>query len=313
MRFLIVDEMHPSILPLLADLGIEADYEPGIDYRQAKSVIRQYEGLIIRSKFFVDAGFLQAAPRLQLIARAGSGLDNIDLVAARRQNIHIINAPEGNRDAVAEHVIGMLLALMNKVCWANREIRQWIWQREANRGEEIRGKTVAIIGYGNTGRALAKKLSGFECRVLCYDHKLTAYADKYAMEVSMDEIWDQADIVSIHLPLTEKTRRLVDYDYLKRFRKPVYFVNSARGEIVVLRDLLKALQEGIVRGACLDVLECEKFERLTEEQKQTLEALFALPQVLFTPHVAGWTRESYVRINEALVKKIRMFLQQSNQ
>jgi D-3-phosphoglycerate dehydrogenase len=313
MRFLIVDEMHPSILPLLADLGIEADYEPGIDYRQAKSVIRQYEGLIIRSKFFVDADFLQAAPRLQLIARAGSGLDNIDLVAARRQNIHIINAPEGNRDAVAEHVIGMLLALMNKVCWANREIRQWIWQREANRGEEIRGKTVAIIGYGNTGRALAKKLSGFECRVLCYDHKLTAYADKYAMEVSMDEIWDQADIVSIHLPLTEKTRRLVDYDYLKRFRKPVYFVNSARGEIVVLRDLLKALQEGIVRGACLDVLECEKFERLTEEQKQTLEALFALPQVLFTPHVAGWTRESYVRINEALVKKIRMFLQQSNQ
>jgi D-3-phosphoglycerate dehydrogenase len=313
MRFLIVDEMHPSILPLLADLGIEADYQPNIDYRQAKALISAYEGLIIRSKFFVDAGFLEASTRLRLIARAGSGLDNIDLVAARRRNIQIINAPEGNRDAVAEHVIGMLLALMNKVCQANQEVRQWIWQREANRGEEIRGKTVAIIGYGNTGRALAKKLSGFECRVICYDHKLTAYTDKYAMEVSMEEVWDQADIVSIHLPLTPKTRQLVTYDYLKRFRKPIYFVNSARGEIVVLKDLLKALQEGIVKGACLDVLECEKFERLQPEQSQTLELLFSMPQVLFTPHVAGWTRESYVRINEALVKKIRSFLQEENE
>jgi D-3-phosphoglycerate dehydrogenase len=307
-KILVVDEMHPSLLPMLSAKGIQAEYMPAIQRKDILAIIAPYDGIIIRSKTVIDEEFLTMAPRLKFIGRAGAGLDQMDLEAIAKRQIQIFNAPEGNRDAVAEHALTMLLCLFNNILQADRQVKNKIWKREANRGIELGGKTVALIGYGNTGKAFARRLSGFNCQVLAYDKYLSSYTDSYAREASLEHIFEQADIISLHVPLTRETNKLVNSEFFSRFRKNIFIINTARGEIISLRDLARAIESGKVRGACLDVLENEKLPTLSAEQDQAFGYLCQSPHVIFTPHVAGWTHESYVRINEVLVEKISSYL-----
>lgn len=304
MRILVADEMHPSLMPMLRRRGFEVTYRPDITRAQLLNDIGPYEGLFIRSKTTLDEDFLVHATRLRFVGRAGAGLDQIDVPAMVRRGIHLMNAPEGNRDAVAEHAVGLLLGLLNHLSRADQQVRQGIWQREANRGTEIGGKTVGIVGYGNTGQAFARRLRGFGCRVLAHDPYLAQWPNRAARPVPMDDLFARADVVSLHVPLTDQTRGLVNHTWLAQFQKPIYLLNTARGEVVNHADLLEALKYGRVRGAGLDVLENEKLDRLTAPQRATFEALAKLDAVLFSPHVAGWTHESYRRINRVLVTKL---------
>jgi D-3-phosphoglycerate dehydrogenase / 2-oxoglutarate reductase len=307
-NILVVDEMHPSLLPMLAAKGIQADYKPTLVRKEIMESIAPYDGIIIRSKTVIDEEVLDKAPNLKFIGRAGAGLDQMDVEAILKRNIQIFNAPEGNRDAVGEHAVTMLLCLFNNILQADKEVRAKVWKREANRGIELGGKTVAIIGYGNTGNALARRLSGFNCQVLAYDKYLSNYSNAYAQEASMEQIFEQADVLSLHIPLTAETNKLVNSGYINRFQKNIFIINTARGEIISLFDLAQAIESGKVRGACLDVLENEKLNTLTPAQEKAFEMLSGVQNVIFSPHVAGWTHESYVRINEVLVKKIATFL-----
>lgn len=308
MKVLIVDEMHPSIVEMPKSLGLEVDYFPNCSKQDVLAKVANYEGIIIRSKFPIDEEFLQAATRLKFIGRAGAGLDLIDLDACQRRNIEVFAANEGNRIAVAEHLIGMLLCLFNKINTANTEVKNYVWQREENRGEELFGKTVGILGFGNNGQAFAERLVAFGCKVLAYDKFRYGFGNQFIRECSMDEIFREADIFSLHIPLTNETNALVDAAFLEKFRKPIYFCNVSRGEIVVLSDLVKSLENSKLRGICLDVIENEKLSKLTDEQKATFERLILHENVLLTPHIAGWTHESYKRINEVLKDKISRFI-----
>jgi D-3-phosphoglycerate dehydrogenase len=216
----------------------------------------------------------------------------------------VLHASEGNRDAVGEHAIGLLLGLLRNIAKADHEVKNFVWEREANRGLEIMDKTVGIIGYGNTGRAFARRLSGFGCNVFAYDKYKANFSDTFCKERELENIFNEADILSLHIPLTGETRMLVDINYLKRFKKPIILINTARGEIVSLTAVVKALDEGVVRGAALDVLENEKLDKLTAEQREAFNSLREMSNVIFTPHIAGWTFESHVKINVALVQKI---------
>lgn len=302
---LIVDEMHPSIIPLVKGIGMEPVYRPDITKEEVKSIIGDYSGLLVRSKLTITKEILENASRLEFIGRAGAGVDNIDVDEAARRNIHLVNAPEGNMDALAEHAVAMLLTMLNRIHLSDREVRKKIWNREGNRGHELKKKTVAIIGYGYMGRAVAKRLKAFECDLIAYDKYLKNFSDEIVKEVSCEDVFEEADIISFHIPLTAETRNMVNYDYLRRFKKNVWLVNTARGEILVLKDLIRLLEEGKIQGAALDVLENEKLDKLTEEQKKNFEYLSDSDKVLLTPHVGGWTFESYERINEVLVEKIK--------
>jgi len=308
LQILIADEMFPSLMPLLEQLGFRVDYQPSITRAQMLECIGAYQGLIIRSKTVLDREMLDRAASLQFIGRAGAGLDLIDLDVVAQRNIQLMNAPEGNRDSVAEHAVAMLLCMLNHLIRADREVRQGIWKREANRGTEIGGKTVALIGYGNTGQAFAKRLSAFGCRVLAYDAHRDAYSDDCATESSMEEIFAEADVLSLHIPLNEQTRMLVNDAYLNRFRKNIYVVNTARGEVLSLEALQRGIESGKVLGACLDVLENERIHQLSPPQQATFNFLAQSDRVILTPHIAGWTHESYQRINEVLVQKIGQLL-----
>lgn len=300
--------MHPSLFAMLDNLQIVYDYLPKIKRPEIIAQIANYEVLIIRSKTAVDQEVLAAATRLRVIGRAGAGLDLIDVDEAAKRNIKVFAANEGNRDTVAEHVVGMLLTLLHKIHWADAQVRKGIWLREDNRGVELGGKTVGLIGYGHNGQATARRLSGFGVRVLAYDKYRADYADAYAQESTLETILAEADVLSLHVPLTDETYRWVNKALIEQFTKPFYFINAARGEIAVLADVLAALQQGKLLGACLDVLENEKLNQLNAEQQATFEALCQLPNVVLTPHVAGWSHESYVRINEVVVKQLKAFL-----
>lgn len=302
---LIADEMHPSLFTMLDTAGFVYAYQPKISRCELLTTIAPYQGLIIRSKTNVDEELLQQAPNLRFIGRAGAGLDLIDLAAANRRGIRVFHAGEGNRDAVAEHTVGMLLALLANILKADREVRQGIWDREGNRGYELGSLTIGLIGYGNNGRATAQRLSGFGCRVLAYDKFLVNYGDALAEEASLSQIRAEADVLSLHVPLTDETRMMVNDDFIDRFAKPFYLVNIARGEIVSLSAVVRGLESRKLRGACLDVLENEKLAKLTPDQQAAFDYLRQSSQVVLTPHVAGWTHESYVRINEVLVKQIQ--------
>jgi D-3-phosphoglycerate dehydrogenase / 2-oxoglutarate reductase len=306
-RILIVDDLHENIFPLLADLGFEVNYQPDIKREEILEIIKNYEGLIIRSKTKVDAAFLSHCDKLEFIGRAGAGLDLIDLEEVNNRNIKVFAANEGNADAVAEHTMGMILMLFNKLNWADAEVRQRVWERERNRGIELKGMTIGIIGYGNMGIALAQRLMGFGVDVLAYDkvEKKDYEYGLYAKKATIEEVFEETNLLSIHVPLTDETRMMFNDDFLSKFKKNIFIVNTSRGEVASTTSILKGLQSGKIRGACLDVLENEKLSMLTPEQEEVYTQLFHMKNVVLTPHIAGWTVESYRKINEVLVEKIR--------
>ncbi|RFS14092.1 phosphoglycerate dehydrogenase [Emticicia sp. C21] len=297
--------MHVSLIPMLEKIGFTPDYQPKIKRQEIIDILGNYEGLLIRSKTKVDEELLKNAHQLKFIGRAGAGIDLIDEVVAAEKGITVFAANEGNRVAVAEHVIGMLLVLFNNLQIADRQVREGKWLREENRGYELLGKTVGIIGYGNNGSETAKRLAAFGCKVLAYDKYKVGFSDECATESTMQDIFDQADILSLHIPLTKETFQLVTPEFLNSFANDIYFVNASRGEVAVLDAVLEGLNSGKIKGACLDVLENEKLSQLTPVQKDIFEQLIKSDKVIFSPHIAGWTHESYVRINEVLIEKIQ--------
>ena len=307
MNILHIDKNHPLMLSQLAAQGFE-NYE---DYTSSKESIEakiaDYEGIIIRSRFTIDRTFLDKATRLKFIGRVGAGLENIDVAYAESKGITLIAAPEGNRNAVGEHALGMLLALLNKFKKANNEIRNGKWLREENRGWELDGKTVGIIGYGNMGKSFAKKLRGFDCSVICYDI-LPNKGDENAKQVTLVDFFRQADVVSLHTPQTPQTIGMVNEVVINSFAKSFWFLNTARGKSVVTDDLVRALQSGKVLGAGLDVLEYEKasFEDFfsDEQMPQSFKYLLEADNVILTPHIAGWTLESKEKLAQIIVDKI---------
>ena len=306
MKVLAVDTNHPILLEKLKKSGFNITE----DYASSKSEIEQkitdYDGLIIRSRFPIDKTFLDKAENLKFIGRVGAGLENIDLEYAEQKGIKCFNAPEGNRDAVAEHALGMLLSIMNRFWIANNEVNNGFWKREENRGEEIKGKVVALIGYGNMGKAFAKRLKGFDCEVICYDIKPNV-GDENCRQTTMNEVFERADILSLHIPQTPETLGLVNDEYLSNFKKNIYFINTARGKSVITEGLVKHLKLGKVKAAGLDVLEQEKasFEALHQsEMPESLKYLIKAENVLLTPHIAGWTHESKYKLAEVIADKI---------
>ncbi len=304
MNILITDSIHLSFFKEMENTAFEIDYRPEITQEQIMEIIQDYEGIIINSKTQADRKMMEKGEKLKFIARMGSGMEIVDVEFAKEKGIACINTPEGNRDAVAEQAVGMLLSMFCHLHTADREVRNYEWEREKNRGIELGGKTVGIYGYGNTGSAFAKRLTGFDVQVLAYDKYKTGIAQGHVKESTPEEIFENADVLSIHLPLTEETRHLVDYEFLNRFKKHFWLINTARGQHVKTVDLLRAIREGKVFGAALDVLENEKIHALSPEQKDWFEALIAERKVLLTPHTAGLTRESKEKIARGLATKI---------
>ncbi len=304
-QVLFLEEVHEVLEQRLMAAGYVCLH----DYQcSASELLKNHasiDGIVLRSRMVLSRDILSALPRLKFIARSGSGLENIDLPAASELNIEVFSSPEGNRDAVGEHVIGMLLTLFNRLHLANQEVKSGLWHRESNRGYELKGKTIGILGYGHMGSALALKLTGFDMRILAFDKYKTLGVSEPALQVSEDEIFRQADIVSLHLPLSDETIGYVDDDFFRQFQKPIYLVNTARGKHVKTSSLLNALHTGKVKGACLDVLEYESptLEGITSNSDH-LAMLKADHRVLITPHVAGWTHESYFKLSQVLADKI---------
>ena len=306
---LVVDEMHSSLQPLLQSIGIEVDYQPTLTAAEVPAALaaQPYEGLVVRSKLRVTADLLAHGPHLRYVARAGAGTDNIDEAAMVAAGVTLLNAPEGNRDAVGEFAVGLLLTLLRNIARADHEVRQGLWLREANRGEEIGGKTIGLLGYGHMGRALARRLSAFGCTVLTHDSNPAVVADQYTMLVPLAELQARADVLSLHIPYSPANHHFVNEAFLAAFTKPIWVLNTARGEVLNHAALVAGLQAGTVRGAALDVLDNEKLRQLTAAQQATFDFLKTAANVVLTPHVSGWTHESYARINEVLVEKIRAF------
>ena len=307
MKILLLDKNHPLITEQLSEKGFVLEEDLSSSYEQVLEKIHLYEGVIIRSRIPLDAHFLEKAKNLKFIARVGAGMENIDTAKAQELGIKLINSPEGNKDAVAEHVIGTLLVLMNRLFISSNEVKKGIWLREENRGEEILGKTFGIIGYGNMGKAVAKRLSGFGCKTIFYDIKPNL-SDEFATQVSLQELQENADILSLHTPLTEDTLYMIDEEFISKMKKNFYFINTARGKNLKTSALVNALKSGKIKGACLDVLEYEKtsFENL-EMKNEDLEYLLNSEKVIITPHIAGWTHESKIKLAQVIVDKILAF------
>ena len=311
-KILVTEDIHQIYFDELASANILVDDRSNVNSRdELKAILPLYDGMLVRSKFFVDEDLIASAKNLKMIARAGAGMDNIDEVYCQANGITLINAPEGNRDAVAEHVIGMLLNLMRNISKSNAEIKNGIWLREENRGIEIGGKTIGIIGYGNTGKALAKKLSGFGVQVIAYDKYLTNYSDQFAQEVSLNELQNSADIISIHVPLTVETKYLIDADFLSNLKTGVVILNASRGPVLQTAALIQNIKSGKVAYAALDVLENEKIDQLDAAQQREFDQLCKESKVLLTSHIAGWTDASYYKIASILAQKTIQFLQQA--
>lgn len=309
MKVAFLDTVHPILWERLSTNGYLCSDLSSVSVDELKKSVADTDGLVIRSRLPINEEFLKNCPNLKFIARSGAGMENIDERYCNDNNIVLFNAPEGNRNAVAEHAIGMLLSLFNKLHTADREIRNGIWKREENRGYELEGKTVGIIGFGNNGSLFAKRLQGFDVHVLAYDKYKEAYAAYGALESSMSEIFENADIVSVHIPQNEETIGLVNDDFLNKFKKPIYLVNLSRGKIVSTSAINRALESGKVRGACLDVLEFEKtsFENMFDEggaMPAEFKKLIDSDKVLLSPHVGGWTHESYFKLSNVLADKI---------
>ena len=311
MKILLLDSNHPLITEQLLAKGFILEEDFTSSYDEVLQKINQYDGIIIRSRIPLDKNFLENAQNLKFIARVGAGMENIDLEVAKNLGISLINSPEGNRDAVAEHVVAMLLILMNRLFIASEEVKNGIWKREENRGDELLGKTFGIIGYGNMGKATAKRLSGFGVEVIFYDI-LPNLEDEFAKQVSLEELQERADILSLHIPLDASTEFLVDENFISKMKKNFYLVNTARGKNVKTSALVDALKSGKVKAAALDVLEYEKssFENLdtstslSTRNKEDLQFLLDSEQVIVTPHIAGWTHQSKEKLAQFIVDKI---------
>ncbi len=307
MKILHIDSNHPLLIEMLVDAGFQNDENYKASKLEIERIISEYDGIVIRSRLDIDRQFLEAAKNLKFIARVGAGLESIDTEYAEVLGIKLIAAPEGNRNAVGEHTLGLLLALMNNITRANREVKSGQWNREANRGSEIDGKTVGIIGYGNMGKSFAKILRGFDCHVLCYDIKETV-GDENAQQVSLEELQKRSDVLSLHTPWTPLTDKMVDSDFINSFSKPFWLINTARGKSVSTADLVEALNSGKILGAGLDVLEYEKssFETLFDSDNfpSALKDLFEMDNVILSPHIAGWTVESKIGLARTIAQKI---------
>ncbi|MGE9616158.1 MAG: NAD(P)-dependent oxidoreductase [Solitalea-like symbiont of Acarus siro] len=298
-KILIVDDLHPILLDLLKSYFV-LDYRPTIGLEEAASIIMDYNGLIIRSKFNVSHEFLEKAQNLEFIARAGAGIDNIDEKAIIKTRVKILNASEANRDAVAEHALGLLLSLLNNINTSNTQVKDGKWIREGNRGYELNNKTVGIIGYGNTGSSFAKLLRDFNVKILAHDKYKTKFGNGYVNESSLQELLKESDIISLHIPLTEETKYYADNNFFSSLDKPIWFLNTSRGKIVNISALLKAMKAKKILGAALDVLEQEP-----PRDADWFNDLVNNDKVLLTPHIAGWTYESYKKISIVLANKIK--------
>lgn len=304
MKILLLDKNHPLITEQLLAKNFILEEDFISSYDEVCDIIENYDGIIIRSRIPMDRNLLEKGRNLKFIARVGAGMENIDVKAAREFGIQLINSPEGNRDSVAEHVLGMLLILMNRLFIASQEVKNGIWKREENRGDELLGKTVGLIGYGNMGKATAKRFSGFGCKVIFHDI-IPGLSDEYATQVSLEELKKTADVVSLHIPLTSETHYLIDEKFISEMKNNFYFINTARGRNVETKSLVDALKSGKIKGACLDVLEYEKssFEHL-ETENEDLQYLLESEKVIVTPHIAGWTHQSKEKLAQVIVDKI---------
>ncbi|OBQ57125.1 2-hydroxyacid dehydrogenase [Tamlana sp. s12] len=307
MKVLHLDTNHELLIDQLNALGFENHEDYTSSKTEIEAKMHEYDGIVLRSRFTIDKTFLDAASHLKFIGRVGAGLENIDCDYAESKGVFLVSAPEGNRNAVGEHALGMLLSLFNKLNKADAEVRAGKWLREANRGIELDGRTVGLIGYGNMGKAFAKKLRGFDVEVLCYDIK-DGVGDDNAKQVSLAEFQDKVDVVSLHTPQTPLTLNMIDRNFINQVKKPFWLINTARGKSVVTQDLVAALQSGKILGAGLDVLEYEKasFETLfSTELPEAFKYLIEAENVLLTPHVAGWTVESKEKLAQTIVDKIK--------
>lgn len=306
-KVLISDDCHPLLIEGLSARGYVCDFLPNITPDEAREVIPEYEGLIINSKILVNPDFLEAAKRLQFVGRLGSGMEIVDRAYAAKRGVLVVSSPEGNRNAVAEQALGMLLTLANNLLRADREVRQNVWLREANRGFELMGKTIGIVGVGHTGGQFARKLAGMDMRVLVYDkYKPTGYAHEmpWVEETTLETIQREADIISLHLPLTAETRHLVRADFIQKCKPGFILLNTSRGQCVKMDDAVTSLENGQIGGACLDVFENEKPNTRSPEEQVWYDRLHRLENVVLAPHIAGWTHESKRRMAEVLLQKL---------
>jgi D-3-phosphoglycerate dehydrogenase len=307
LKIIFIDSTHPKLIEDLKSRGFICDQAHDKSRSDILKIIKNYDGLVIRSRFKINKAFINTAKKLKFIARAGSGTENIDLDYANKKNIKCFNAAEGNREAVAEHALAMILNLLNNIRVSDQEIRKGIWNREKNRGFELSGKTIGIIGFGNTGSLFAKILENFNVKILAYDK----YKKNYKFQSNIDEILANSDIISLHIPLTDETKYLVNKDFIDNAKKPFYIINTSRGHCIETKALIKGLKNKQILGACLDVFEQEKnsFEKIAENAN--LKYLIESNKTILTPHIAGWTFESNYKIAEKLFEKIINLVEKS--
>ncbi|MBK8954476.1 MAG: hypothetical protein IPM34_02835 [Saprospiraceae bacterium] len=309
-KVLITDDVHPMLINALISKNYEVDYMPDISLQKTIEIVKEYEGLVINSKIKADRSFILAADKLKWIGRLGSGMEIIDAVAARDKNIHLINTPEANCQAVAEHALAMILSLFRNLKRADSQVRAMTWLREENRGKELQGQTVGIIGFGHTGPAFAKLLSAFDVKILVFDkykqHLETGY--RYELVKNVETIQKEAGLISLHIPLNPDTKHLIDEEFINSCSHSFYLINTSRGPIVKTTDLIDALRSGKVLGACLDVFENEHPLNFSETERKLYEDLYTFDQVVLSPHIAGWTHESKLKIAEVLLAKLEAWL-----
>jgi D-3-phosphoglycerate dehydrogenase / 2-oxoglutarate reductase len=310
-KILFIDSVHPVCAKMLTAAGFDCLLHYDKSEKELLAEIPQCEGIVIRSKFKITKQIIDSAEKLKCIARAGAGLENIETEYAAHKKITCVHAPEGNKDAVAEHALGMLLSLLNNINRADAEVRSGKWEREGNRGTELKGKTVGVIGYGNMGSAFAERLRGFGVKVLAYDKYKKDFGNEFVEEAEMEKLFTNCDIVSLHLPLTTETNYLVNDKWISSFSKPIYLINTARGKCVNTEDLVKNMKSGKIQGVCLDVLEYEavSFEKVeTKKMPAPFQYLAKSDRAILTPHIAGWTHESNIKIAEILAQRIILTL-----